>query len=155
MESPKHYKNFDTLDYVRVLNLPFTLANAVKYCVRAGLKEGEPMSKDLDKAISYLEYEIELLSGSKYPEIYQLSITSFQTMVGTFNGIRHGKTYSILKDSLSSRSALAYEITQSIENSLSDTETLSSYYTYPIVTYRLMLTNLLTIIKGYNHATTN
>lgn len=44
------------------MDLNFDLGNAVKYIARAGRKEGEEAIKDLTKAKTYLEFEIEFLS---------------------------------------------------------------------------------------------
>ena len=39
-------------------NLNFSLGNAIKYIVRAGLKDGEPAKDALQKTVWYLEHEI-------------------------------------------------------------------------------------------------
>lgn len=42
----------------------FYRANVFKYIVRAGRKPGVPAEVDLRKAISYLEYELDNLTGT-------------------------------------------------------------------------------------------
>ena len=57
---PKHYNvhpaGFECIELARHLN--FCLGNALKYIWRAGLKDGEHETKDLAKAIWYLQDEI-------------------------------------------------------------------------------------------------
>ncbi len=43
-------------------NLNFSRGNAVKYIVRAGLKDGETEQEALEKAVWYLEREIDRLN---------------------------------------------------------------------------------------------
>lgn len=61
-KAPKHYQNgenYDVIDIVKHYNLNFNTGNVVKYVCRAGKKDNE--IKDLEKAITYLEREIEYL----------------------------------------------------------------------------------------------
>jgi hypothetical protein len=48
----------DVIDVAENLDLPFTIANALKYLVRAGKKQGEPEEKDLRKAIECIHRRI-------------------------------------------------------------------------------------------------
>ena len=59
-----HYKNskgYDVIDIVKDYNLNFNIGNVLKYCVRAGVKDKDKHVLDLQKAITYLEREIEYL----------------------------------------------------------------------------------------------
>lgn len=65
-ESPSHYGNsWQVGDFIRQQELSFHLGNAVKYICRAGKKgiEGQSLShaytKDLEKAIHYLQNEVD------------------------------------------------------------------------------------------------
>ena len=60
---PAHYRS-DTIEALIVIDawqLNFNLGNAVKYISRAGLKNKDKTIEDLQKAIFYLNYEIERL----------------------------------------------------------------------------------------------
>lgn len=60
---PDYYNNgIEAIDFIESHKLNFSLGNAVKYIVRAGLKNGEPTQEALQKAIWYLEREIERLN---------------------------------------------------------------------------------------------
>lgn len=60
---PDYYGNgIEAIDFIESHKLNFSLGNAVKYIVRAGLKNGEPTQEALQKAIWYLEREIERLN---------------------------------------------------------------------------------------------
>lgn len=48
----------DVIDVAENLDLPFTIANALKYLVRAGKKQGEPEEKDLRKAMDCIHRRI-------------------------------------------------------------------------------------------------
>jgi len=43
---------------IEAFDLNFNRANVIKYTSRAGKKEGEPEIKDLEKALYYLQREI-------------------------------------------------------------------------------------------------
>lgn len=63
---PDYYRKdrkYEPKDVIHDWGLNFDLGNAVKYIARAGRKEGEEAIKDLTKAKTYLEFEIEFLSG--------------------------------------------------------------------------------------------
>ena len=61
---PDYYTSggIEAIDFIESHKLNFSLGNAVKYIVRAGLKNGEPTQEALQKAIWYLEREIERLN---------------------------------------------------------------------------------------------
>ena len=60
---PKHYAQhpagIECIDVVE--HFGFNLGNVIKYVWRSGLKPGEATEKDLQKAMWYLEREIERL----------------------------------------------------------------------------------------------
>jgi len=70
---PSHYTygKIETVDFILDKNLNFPLGNAVKYIVRAGLKKSAGMSdkekavEDLNKAIQYIQFQIEHLEGKR------------------------------------------------------------------------------------------
>jgi hypothetical protein len=58
-----HYKaKVQPIDLIEAQRLNFNRGNVIKYVSRAGKKEGESELKDLEKAMYYLEREINLLS---------------------------------------------------------------------------------------------
>lgn len=59
---PKYYNegNIETWDYIQQQNLNFFLGNAVKYISRAGKKDPATYIEDLQKAINYLQKEIQI-----------------------------------------------------------------------------------------------
>ena len=62
----EHYDNgkgYDVIDFISDYTLNFNRGNVVKYVVRAGKKEDE--IKDLQKAIDYLNRELEILKAKK------------------------------------------------------------------------------------------
>lgn len=58
---PKHYTDgkIEVWDYIRDKNLNYFLGNAIKYISRAGKKDKSKYKEDLQKAIAYLQKEIE------------------------------------------------------------------------------------------------
>jgi hypothetical protein len=59
----EHYKaKVQPIDLIEAQQLNFNRGNVIKYVSRAGKKEGESELKDLEKAMYYLEREINLLS---------------------------------------------------------------------------------------------
>lgn len=56
-----HYQGvgIEPIDYINSHNFNFNLGNAIKYISRCGKKEGESITKDLQKAIDYLNFEIQ------------------------------------------------------------------------------------------------
>lgn len=59
----EHYKaKVQPIDLIEAQNLNFNRGCIIKYVSRAGKKEGESELKDLEKALFYLQREINLLS---------------------------------------------------------------------------------------------
>ncbi len=60
---PSHYGGEDNpYEAIKVINahdLNFCLGNAIKYVLRAGKKESNTKKQDLQKAIQYLQFEID------------------------------------------------------------------------------------------------
>lgn len=58
-----HYQivGIEPIDFINSHNFNFNLGNAIKYISRCGKKDGESVAKDLQKAIDYLNFEIERL----------------------------------------------------------------------------------------------
>ena len=66
---PYHYNKgkIECIDYILDQELNFCRGNAVKYIVRAGLKDKSKEIEDLQKAVFYLNREIEnLKDGGKH-----------------------------------------------------------------------------------------
>ena len=58
--SPSHYK-FGGVEVIQITqHLNFLLGNCVKYCARAGRKDGEDILDDLYKARWYLNKQIDI-----------------------------------------------------------------------------------------------
>lgn len=61
---PDYYRDrtgktlYEAIDIIDMFSLNFSLGNAIKYIIRAGLKDGEPTHEALEKAVWYLEHEI-------------------------------------------------------------------------------------------------
>ena len=63
---PAHYSHAGEFEPIKIIfalgwGVPFCLGNALKYIIRAGLKQGESISKDLRKAAFYLTYAADWL----------------------------------------------------------------------------------------------
>lgn len=58
---PSHYTdgNIEVIDFIEDKKLNYHLGNAVKYISRAGKKDPEKYTEDLQKAVWYLEREID------------------------------------------------------------------------------------------------
>lgn len=59
--NPNHYKTdkgIESIDVIEAFELDFCLGNAVKYILRAGKKPDQPIERDLEKAIWYLQRRI-------------------------------------------------------------------------------------------------
>ena len=69
IEHPHYYRSggIEAIDFIDAHSLNFNLGNVIKYIVRAGLKDGEPTLEALQKAIWYLEHEIERLQKGVTP----------------------------------------------------------------------------------------
>lgn len=62
--TPPHYQGtIQPIDLINAQNLNFNLGNVVKYVCRAGKKDGETTIKDFNKAIDYLNFEIERINN--------------------------------------------------------------------------------------------
>lgn len=62
MIRPEYYKTSDKIEPIRVIqnwDMNFALGNVIKYIFRAGSKPGVSRLEDLEKAKTYLEFEIE------------------------------------------------------------------------------------------------
>lgn len=59
VEHPKHYQlgGIECIDVVE--NMSFNIGNAIKYLWRAGLKPGSDVVTDYNKAIWYIQREIQ------------------------------------------------------------------------------------------------
>lgn len=62
----KHYQqgSIEPIDYINANNLNFNIGNVIKYVTRAGLKTEDAFS-DLEKAIDYLNFEIERINNKE------------------------------------------------------------------------------------------
>lgn len=58
---PSHYNQgkYEVIDVIYDWNLNFSLGNAIKYVARAGHKDPNKTVEDLQKAIQYIEFEID------------------------------------------------------------------------------------------------
>ena len=65
VDHPPHYNSgkIEVIDFIEDQCLNFHIGNGVKYCCRAGKKEGSSEVEDLRKAAWYLARRIEKLSG--------------------------------------------------------------------------------------------
>lgn len=61
IDHPDHYqaKGMEAIDVIEAYNLNFSLGSAIKYILRAGKKPGESSIEDLNKAIWYLQREVD------------------------------------------------------------------------------------------------
>jgi hypothetical protein len=60
MQTPSHYEGeVQPWDIIAHLKLGYNLGCVVKYAFRAGKKEGNSVEQDLNKAIAYLQEEME------------------------------------------------------------------------------------------------
>ena len=59
--SPRHYTrgNIEVWDFIRDQELNYHLGNAIKYICRAGFKNTETKTQDLQKALHYIENELQ------------------------------------------------------------------------------------------------
>lgn len=66
---PEHYGGgdnpYEVIKIIHAHNLNFNRGNACKYLLRAGKKDPAKTVEDLKKAIFYLNYEVELLEGTR------------------------------------------------------------------------------------------
>lgn len=64
---PSHYADgkIEVIDFIEDKGLNFNRGNAVKYLCRAGKKDPAKEVEDLEKAVWYINHEIERLKGEK------------------------------------------------------------------------------------------
>ena len=64
---PAHYADgkIEVIDFIEDKNLNFNRGNAVKYIARAGKKDPTKEAEDLEKAIWYLEHELQRIKGDR------------------------------------------------------------------------------------------
>jgi len=64
VDHPSHYNTgkIEVIDFIEDQNLNFSRGNALKYLVRAGVKDKAKEVEDLQKAVWYINREIEVLS---------------------------------------------------------------------------------------------
>lgn len=57
---PSHYTQgrIEVIDFIHDKNLNFDRGNAIKYIIRAGLKDPAKEIEDLEKAKQYIDFEI-------------------------------------------------------------------------------------------------
>ncbi|MBN3027875.1 DUF3310 domain-containing protein [Ruthenibacterium lactatiformans] len=67
VEHPSHYNigKYEVIDVINDWRLNFQLGNAIKYIARAGRKDPSKTVEDLEKAMFYIDYEINRLKESK------------------------------------------------------------------------------------------
>lgn len=63
VEHPSHYNigKYEVIDVINDWRLNFQLGNAIKYIARAGRKDPSKTVEDLEKAMFYIDYEINRL----------------------------------------------------------------------------------------------
>jgi hypothetical protein len=64
---PSHYNTgkIEVIEFIEDQRLGFNRGNAVKYIARAGKKDSNKEVQDLEKAVWYLQREIELLKSAR------------------------------------------------------------------------------------------
>lgn len=65
---PDHYlgeRKYEPIDVINDWGLNFQTGNAVKYISRAGRKNSDATIEDLEKAVWYLQWEINYLKSEK------------------------------------------------------------------------------------------
>ncbi len=75
---PGYYKrgSIETWDFIRDKDLNFHLGNAIKYIVRAGYKDSK--TEDLEKAIHYLQNELENTNTTRTSERIQTEFRDWE-----------------------------------------------------------------------------
>ena len=68
-KSPDHYTrgSIEVWDFIRDQDLNYHLGNAIKYICRAGYKSVSTETQDLEKAIHYLENELNYINSLSQP----------------------------------------------------------------------------------------
>lgn len=73
----KHPSGIECIEIVRHCN--FNIGNAIKYLFRCGLKDDNPPTQDLRKAMFYIQDEIKRLENKEEKEVPVLKKTDFNT----------------------------------------------------------------------------
>lgn len=73
----KHPSGIECIEIVRHCN--FNIGNAIKYLFRCGLKDDNPPTQDLRKAMFYIQDEIKRLENKEEKEVPVLKKTGFDT----------------------------------------------------------------------------
>ncbi len=86
VNSPSHYTvgGIETRDFIAAKNLNWDRGSAVKYIVRAGLKDPAKEAEDIEKAISCLKHDLARLHGQpKLPTpVYSCTFPTDPVSVG-------------------------------------------------------------------------
>ena len=72
-----HYLKTNPAKFIQGLNLSWCRSNAIKYILRAGNK-GPDIREDIEKAIHYLELELEINEGDKNIEFNKFTRKRFE-----------------------------------------------------------------------------
>lgn len=69
VDHPQHYNPgiYEAINVIEAYGLGFNLGNTLKYLLRAGVKSKETEIEDLEKAIWYLNREIEFIKRDRKP----------------------------------------------------------------------------------------
>jgi hypothetical protein len=79
---PSHYNSHPSgVECIEVTrHMTFNVGNAIKYLWRAGLKDRNPSTQDLKKAVWYLEDEIKRIEAK--PEVLPISAAELKRRLG-------------------------------------------------------------------------
>lgn len=90
---PSHYNSHPSgVECIEVTrHMTFNVGNAIKYLWRAGLKDGNPSTQDLKKAIWYLEDEIKRI------EAETVKAETVKCVEAGWSGLTVGKTYEVIR----------------------------------------------------------
>lgn len=71
VKNPSHYGGkdnpYEVIKVIRAWDMGFNLGNSLKYIARAGKKHPDKHIEDLEKALWYLQDEIDFLKSQKKP----------------------------------------------------------------------------------------
>lgn len=84
VDHPTHYSRWEmeAIEFIAVNNLPWWLANVLKYCIRYDAKDG---LQDLYKARSYLEMKIRQLE--KVPRFWEKPVREQRSLAGSITKV--------------------------------------------------------------------
>lgn len=69
VKHPDHYnKGIEVIKFIESWDLNFSRGSAVKYICRGGIKDPSKEIEDLEKAIQYIQFEIERIKRNKNDE---------------------------------------------------------------------------------------